>query len=86
MARRRALSRVSPETISFASSGSYCTETTEPCSSSLDANAGTPRFLIEQNRSGLRDEPLRGIFGIDPAFDGVAALREAGLREGQRLA
>ena len=48
--------------------------------------AGPGRFAIEQQRTGLRQEAVLGILGVDAALDGMAALRERLLRPRQRLA
>ena len=47
---------------------------------------GQPRLAVEQQPSGLRQELLRRILGVDARLDGVAALRERVLRPRQRLA
>ena len=52
----------------------------------VDADAGAGRLAVEQQRSGLRQEAAGGILGIDPALDGVAALRQLLLPPRQRLA
>src|SRR4026207_2485396 len=40
----------------------------------IDADARALWFAIEQNASGLRKKALRGILGVNPALDRMAAL------------
>ena len=47
---------------------------------------GPPGVRRARMRPGLGRKPCVRVLGVDAALDGVAALREVALREGQRLA
>ena len=49
------------------------------------ADSGAPGRAQAEDASGARQEALVGVFGVDPALDGMAPLREVFLAEGQGL-
>ncbi len=52
----------------------------------VDADAGQPRFAVEQQPAGLRQKALSRILRVDARFDRVASGADLVLRPGQRLA
>ena len=47
---------------------------------------GPPGGEVALDDAGLRPEVVLGVLGVDPELDGVAAERDVGLAEAERLA
>src|SRR5262249_13798407 len=84
--RRRADSRSTSWTISFAISGSKRPLISEPALTPKSTRTPSAGLAGAGDPAGAGKEPVRRILGVDPALDRMTADRHVPLPHGQRLA
>ena len=85
--RRSAVARSAPCAMTLASIGSYDVPTSRAgADARVDAHARPRRLAVDAHGAGRRQEAGRGILGVQPRLDRMAARHELLLSQRQRLA